>query len=462
MTLGEKYELNMVGIRENLTKNHIQCSKYKLFPFIANDSKLVDDFNGVNGAFSRIVSNKAPLKSDSIEIDAVIEKIQSSIAKTENEKYAIKSMIESMFLNDERKLINFDVRVLNYLESTSFEEKIAGFLSSILLDYSLQETILRIYGQNVDNIMHKLILEYLPELKEVKKISHAGWSSNFNVAKKYFNEDLEFLIKNEELYNQNIKRVLEYYYLFYVSQASFKLNEFEKANLDEVKEVYFTLNTEKSVGKNRKTYNLGLKMLEKSMGRTFTHAITLEFLNMSNFEEKINYVDLADSLDSENIISFKNGMRELIDGYKKRWSEDTNWENLKNSKLTSEVDGYELVYKLFEAVDHQFTVKGSKRAKAYKSYSNWIVKFMQNKFGKTRGATGYVLSLSEDDIILFTKIIMKDLEKMKLKAIFEEFEFRGIFFDRDSKAKVLQLYEKLNIIEKKSDSGDAIYVKTIL
>ncbi|WP_010250378.1 DNA phosphorothioation-dependent restriction protein DptG, partial [Acetivibrio cellulolyticus] len=33
---------------------------------------------------------------------------------------------------------------------------------------------------------------------------------------------------------------------------------------------------------------------------------------------------------------------------------------------------------------------------------------------------------------------------------------------RDSKYKIIEIYEKLNILEKKSDSGDAQYVKSIL
>ncbi|QWQ96652.1 DNA phosphorothioation-dependent restriction protein DptG [Clostridioides difficile] len=37
-----------------------------------------------------------------------------------------------------------------------------------------------------------------------------------------------------------------------------------------------------------------------------------------------------------------------------------------------------------------------------------------------------------------------------------------MYFDRDSQSKVVELFEKLNIIEKKSDSGDAQYVRSIL
>ena len=70
--------------------------------------------------------------------------------------------------------------------------------------------------------------------------------------------------------------------------------------------------------------------------------------------------------------------------------------------------------------------------------------------------------MTEEDIILMTKICIGDNGRMKLNKLFNEFEVRGISFDRDSKTKIVQLYEKLNLLEKKSDSGDAQYVRSVL
>ena len=47
-------------------------------------------------------------------------------------------------------------------------------------------------------------------------------------------------------------------------------------------------------------------------------------------------------------------------------------------------------------------------------------------------------------------------------SYFNEFEKRGIALDRYSKKEVMNLFDNLNIIDKKSDSGDAQYVKPIL
>lgn len=51
---------------------------------------------------------------------------------------------------------------------------------------------------------------------------------------------------------------------------------------------------------------------------------------------------------------------------------------------------------------------------------------------------------------------------MSLNEVFRQFEMRGIYLDQPSKDEVVQFYTKLNLIEKKSDSGDAQYVRRIL
>ena len=79
-----------------------------------------------------------------------------------------------------------------------------------------------------------------------------------------------------------------------------------------------------------------------------------------------------------------------------------------------------------------------------------------------RGPLGYTLNLTKEQLLFITKICIKDKKRIKLKDLFEEYKKRGICFDRDSQNKIIELFEKLNIIEKKSDSGDAQYVKSIL
>lgn len=101
------------------------------------------------------------------------------------------------------------------------------------------------------------------------------------------------------------------------------------------------------------------------------------------------------------------------------------------------------------------------RGSRYNSYAKFFEKLALG-FLKNRGRSGRVLNISEELLIFLTKICIKDKEQIRLVDLFSEFERRGVFLDNSSKNAVSEYYEKLNVIEKKSDSGDAKYVRKIL
>ena len=108
-------------------------------------------------------------------------------------------------------------------------------------------------------------------------------------------------------------------------------------------------------------------------------------------------------------------------------------------------------------------IVNSFRTSHYNGYNKKYIEFVQKNFGKRRGTLGYTIGVTENDIIMFTKIILAENEgKLKLSLLFEKFEERGLIFDRESKRKITELFEKMNFLEKRSDSGDAQYVKSVL
>ena len=82
-------------------------------------------------------------------------------------------------------------------------------------------------------------------------------------------------------------------------------------------------------------------------------------------------------------------------------------------------------------------------------------------FIKSRGNLGQVLNIKHDFLLLLTAVSVKD-KRIPLNDLFLEFEKRGVAFDRYSKKEVITLLDNHNILDKKSDSGDAQYVKPIL
>ena len=456
------YSIDLEGIKETFKftdkgLTHKQGGKYKLLPYVANEKTLVSDFSGVIGSFSRLISDKK-LNGD-FEVESFLEEVSDQVGEYEgdNSRETFKDIIRSMFI-DNNGLVDFDIRTINYISSTTSDDKISNFLYSILFDESIKEDVSKYYDREVENILYKLVLKALPELKDEKnKIGE--YKCYLPFVKEQFVKDFKFIISKEDLYKDSLKRFLEYYYMFYVSQLVMKLDEFENADLTKPNKLYYTLDWERT-SKTRTAYQFGWEKIKNSTASLFSHAVVLEMLNHNEIEEQLGYKDLAELFKIISEDTFSDQIEELIEAYK-RQLQDIKWENFRYVDKETEIKGFSSVHKLFNVVRYQFE-NSSSRSRANEAYRNWFVRFVQKNFAKRRGQLGYNLNITEDDIILMTKICINNNEKLKLNDLFEEFELRGLFFDRDSKLKIIQLYEKLNLLEKKSDSGDAQYVKSVL
>lgn len=435
---------------------HSQGSAFKLLPYAANEKTLVSNFNGVVGAFSRIICNKEI--QNEFNTNEFIENIVDGVGEFKDTlaKEVFKDIVKTMFIGKEH-LVSFDMKTINYRSSTNADVKVAKFLYSIFFDSELRSLVVEHYDKNVENILYKLVLNALPELKD-NSTPVEEYKCYIPFVKELFIDDFKFLIENEELYKSSLKRFLEYYYMFYVSQLAIKLGKFEKADLTKPDIIYYTLDWE-STSKNRTAYKFGWELLKNDVESLFSHAITLEFLNHHGLNEQLGYVELFNIFNIQDEFEISKQIEFVYENYKNRIT-DKNWEYFKERDKDSGNIAFNAVYKLFEAIEYQF-IKSS-RTRANDAYKNWFIRFVYDNFSKKRGSLGYNLNLTEEDIILMTKLCIKNNKKLKLSVLFKEFEKRGISFDRDSRTKIVQLYEKLNLIEKKSDSGDAQYVRSIL
>ena len=456
------FKIDLNGIRETFKFSNSglinkQGVNYKLLPYAANEKSLVEEFSGVVGAFSRIISNKE--LRDKFEVEIFINDVADRIGDYQDDlsKEYFKDIVKTMFI-DNGNLVDFDIKTINYIFSTVADEKIANFLYSTLFDENIKSRVNKYYDRKIDNVMYKLVLDSLPELKD-KVISIGEYKCYLPFVRDQFIKDFEFLISQEELYKDSLKRFLEYYYMFYVSQLVMKLEQFEKADITKADKLYYTLDWEK-IGKTRTAYQFGWEKIKNSTTSLFSHAVVLEMLNHNEINDQLGYKELAEIFNNMDEKEIESQLNELINEYISYAKHVKNWDGFKYENKECNANGFNLVKKLFSVIRYQF--ENSSRGRASDAYKNWFVKFVQNNFGKRRGRLGYNLNITEDDIILMTKLCINNQKKLKLNELFKEFELRGLFFDRDSKQKIVQLYEKLNLLEKKSDSGDAQYVKSIL
>lgn len=431
-----------------------------LVPFKTKvDKNRYEDFTGVVGAFSRIMSDTTIKKGYELEIikKKMREKMEDCIDK---EFEILFRIVENMYF-EKGKLLPLNAKALNYVESNITQKQVAEYLYSLFVDSTnLKERYKKMEKKEDTNILEQLVFDSLEGKQNGEEAVITKSTCFLPYVKEVFIKDFEILIQDTNTYQNNINRFLAYYYMFYVSQLAVKLNKFEKGERGKIEEIYLTL-YEEVVTKVRRGYEYGWKYVRDKLSHMFSHAVVLEMLSHNIENKHMDYIDIEkrfnDADDDKNVSLEIYSIREKY----------MNWIPLDYSgcKHDFKSDGSCLtsieVKRLYETVDYQFIHGG--RISHYNGFVRKYIDFVQKNFGKFRGVYGYTLSVHESDIVMFVKIILKENGgKIGLTKLFEEFEKRGLLFDRESKKKIILLLEKMNLLEKRSDSGDAQYVKYIL
>lgn len=463
-----RYEINTDNIKKeyvnskNIFEHNAERRKPWMLPantkFKEDNTEEITNFCEAVGVFSRCLTKKK--KSDKFSIEKYYNDVLKNISFNQKNRSIFIELINELFFKNE-KIINFHPKTLNYIESTTVNEKLGQFLFDVLYeeDAEVISLIHHVYEEGSNNILVNLMINNLPQLDENENTRNKY--KNFNpYIREMFMEDFKYLLKNKEILIENIEKFLKFYYMFYVSQSAIVLNKTFEADIKQPVDIYFGLDWE-NTSKGRLNTEFGWNIVKSNVLKLFSHANALHLLNHNNENKIYSYLELKDRIDSmsdEEKIQFIDEVNNLIVFYK-GYIKDVKWDEFKYiSKFNDEC--YDAVYKLFKTINYQFDNSG--RIGKQKGYGAWFLKFCKTNFLRQRGRYGDVLNLTEDYTILLTKLCVKNNDKIKLKDLFLEFKRRGVCLDNDSKAKLTQFYEKLNILEKKSDSGDAQYVKRIL
>lgn len=446
------------GINESffLNNKHAQNKLFKMLPYtVTGKAKdYVTDFTGVVGEFVRIFGKKK--LSEKFDLDAFNNNIRD-ILENSSDKDVILDIVQKLFIVDDN-LTLFDLKSLNYVKAIGSEVKMAQFIYTMLIDDNQKTAYNKLISQADMNVLHKLVYDALPEL-EYKDYDNDDnkYLCLLPYVKERFQEDFEFILSSHDLTETYLKRMLEYYYMFYVTQLVIKLNQFEKADYDSIEKIYMTLSWEVT-SQARRSYEYGWQYVKENVERLFSHAVTFEVLAHNNQNKKLTYKDVFEEIEDSD---FANDIEKFISEYKSK-KKDVDFSKFKfdESQLT-ESQTTNKVIEMFQVIEYQFL--NSKRRDQNKRYYDNLVNFVYANFSKRRGRSGYSFNITESDIIMFVQIILgQNAGRMRLVTLFNEFEKRGLLFDRESKSKIVELLEKLNLLEKKSDSGDAQYVRSIL
>lgn len=450
------YEENLIHLKNQMGINltHVINKNSPLLPFVTREPERVkfnNGFDGIIGEFARMSSDKE--WNDDFSINNLVNMIllkNSRIKCSDDDKEHLSKLIKDHLINENNKLNILHPHLFLYLPLSDNlqkvgEKRIAEFLNNIFfIDMDTKEFF---DNKKSNQVMIKLILDNILELSE--KHRDSKYISVLPFVCEVFKEDWLFARQHENFLVNNLEYILAYYYFYYCSQFSVKLQQnYDVVNLNEPTEIYYLLDSEKA-GKTRKSINNGYYLIKRANEDLLVRINVIEHLNILAGTHGLFPFQINSLLEND----FNYDKEE----YLKTLNE---WVNFYNDEKQLEKTNSSMNFKSLEKTLFNSLNQGIQQA-IKSRYAKNLEEVAKKYFAKSRGPHGLMLNLNKDMLYILTALCVKK-DKIKLNDLFKEFEYRGIFFDRYSKEEVITILNNWNLIDKKSDSGDAQYVKSIL
>lgn len=448
---------------------HKRKNVKEILPFSSSTkTKIIkENFQQVIGEFTRLISSvELDHESNEEELalseNPIVNRI-TDVIESENDdiKYDFSRFLNHFLFKNNREIKPIHPYFFNFIplsdgKNQKEEIKVAQFMREVLIiDNNILKDVFNNDGGQ--DILTNLILENLKPLKRIAQ-KDSDYQTLMNVISSLYHEDLLFLSNHRDYFLQSFALLTHFYYFLYVYQLILKFDRFENGDYSKIDPLYYALDWEQ-LNKRRKTTEdlTGFKFVKEKESDLFVHIHTLSQLSHNSFNNEdddkktiMTYPEInhfLTEIGEEAISSFLNSVKEWIHEYTSRAGII-----FPIDQITSLHDGFKGLFSC---------LKQGMSSSVCINYGKKIEDAAGSIFLKLRGNLGLTFNITHEFLLLLTSVCVKN-KRMPLNKLFEEYEKRGILFDRYSKKEIVQLFDQLNIIEKKSDSGDAQYVKPIL
>ncbi len=441
--------------------NHVPDKCFKLFPYKAANRKaspiVYDLSEAVSGFFRKTLGISADALSFEDLCQRVIDKVEID---DENDVEYFRDIIRSLFFKgDVFQANNIGLYPYQTVVENKSAERVADYLYCVLgLDEKDKINIQNAGKEFPFNVLEKMVVDSIETREDEEAREDSKYYPIKSCIKNQFKEDFEFMLRSGMTSIDDISNLLAFYYFYYTSQSALTLDQFGNGDHEKLEKLYYALDWEK-VSKNRSCCSQGWEKLTNNISKMFSHAITLEILNQ-NDDKMMDYIDFKALADENEDIDqqIADEIRRAEQIYTSYIGDYKKFDTIKEIPGANKTDS--AIRHLFECVLTQFNETDRKRASQF--YAEKFSEFCKERFVKNRKKSGLVLNLTERDIIFLTKLALKNEEKIRLNDLYVQYEKRGVYLDTTSKSLLQEFFTKLNLIDKKSDSGDAQYVKRIL
>lgn len=446
---------------DSMRLTHKADNQFKLFPYKASgktQAPIVTDLQDVVSGFFAEALNK---KTEPIDYEDLCVSLLDEVEIEEEDIEYFKDLIQDLFfIENDFVANNLGLYPYQTLTKNKSVDNLTKFLYSVFgMNEEDCKKIEKAKERYPFNVLEDMVLKVIGE----KKVSDAEKSVPYFCVKtdiqEKFRNDFYFMLESGMTSLEDLANLFAVYYFFYVSQTCIILDHFCTAKRNDKVKFYYALDWEK-VSKNRLCCKEGWEKLQGSISHMFSHAITLEILNQTIDEQMWDYIVFGkracESNDVDVSIAYEVEKAERI--YCSYVGDYKDFDEISFQQGATKTE--KAIRHLYKCVEAQFGATERKRANQF--YNEKFSEFCKSRWVKNRKKSGLVLNLTERDIIFLTKICVRDADKIRLNDLYKEYEYRGIYLDNTSKEYLQQFFTKLNLIDQKSDSGDAQYVKRIL
>lgn len=482
--LAKEILLEMVGGDSNArSRKHDVGEATDIVPFTTKRTQaLRNHFHRVLGEYVRNISELV-LDEGNIDVDdgtfyenPLIGKIMQDMEIEGDAGYDLERFLNQYLFSQGSGMKAIHPYLFNYLplheEKGNEIKKHAKFIYQVLVQGDRQ--IAEIFqNREAEDILTELILSKLVLSKKEgqpkgykKEKNNKKFQPMLNGLAELYRKDLLFLNDYKDYFLSSFPLLTQFYAFMYICQLLWKFESFENADYKKLKPLYFALEWE-AISKRRKAVDEieGYKRIRDKSQNLFVHVHTLSQLShnvLSNPNlvqgsqvEVFTYPELIKTIQSHGEETEKKFLQELND-----------WIQQYISIWLTEEKGKEIMKKIPENLAESFRtlfrcLQEGMNTDACSKFGKNLEDVGWGVFLKSRGSLGTVFNMPHEMLILLTAVCVRN-QRIPLNQLFEEYEKRGVAFDRQSKKEIIELLDSLNMLDKKSDSGDAQYVKPIL
>ncbi len=451
-----------------------------LLPFISNVSTSKFDgtcsLKGITGEFFRNLKGTNTSISN-YTIDAEIKVVSELIRQGTNEstveklKLIMKDLmcsdnsfrpIEASFLQfhtldkkDNGKLTRYGVG----------QRRIATYLTSMVTDKDYYKDA--IYPSN---LLSQTIKSALDSIEQPSKENYTQYYI-LPFIKRQFENDFKWLLKQDDYVIIKYIDLFLYFYVCYsVGQTIMSLDAHNKVgkNLEKPEICYFILSNEPASDKRFVvTQGWSTKFKTRYIEKMYGRMQCLDILNTiakDNEEEVVGlYSEVLERFYSVPFAENKENCEAALKYYITEKSKilnnrpsETNKNNL-DDVIEYNVESYEDFFNKLETAcmklqSHDYQSK----------FSNQIIDLFKIRLLQQRRGRGQAVLVIDEEMLPFLIALITKEERCKLKDLYNKFAEYGICFDNKTKEQIAIKLQKLNVLERKSDSGEAQYAKVIL